>query len=400
MNYQKIKQLAKDTGQRVTDLLALSYQNDPFYMDIPANRRDGEWFAKLWNEAGFSKPTHLRKFHYYLISQRTLPLMVNGKPYAHTEKCWDILSESSKAARWLGLVPFDEITDERNPDPYVYAEYDFIAGGGVVIPELHRPRVATSGFNISNFQPYHLEVWCEKSTMDNVLLPPCRDYAANLVTFKGEASIARVCNNFFERIADSKEKPVRIFYISDFDPAGNSMPKATARKIEFFVRNKYPDFDIRLKPIALTKEQIIKYQLPSVPIKDEKRAAKFRESFGMEATELDALEALHAGELARIVRSELAIYFDDDKANATLMAENEAIEFMAEPVREILAKYEQEIAALEEMQRELEEVSTDIEEFVPEVAEPAVEEDEDWLFDSKRDYLTQIAYYKKHKQGT
>ena len=33
---------------KVSDLLALNEKNDPFYCGKPAQRRDGEWFAELW----------------------------------------------------------------------------------------------------------------------------------------------------------------------------------------------------------------------------------------------------------------------------------------------------------------------------------------------------------------
>jgi hypothetical protein len=36
LTYEQIKQLAKQTGQRVTDLIPLAPQNDPFYTGTPA----------------------------------------------------------------------------------------------------------------------------------------------------------------------------------------------------------------------------------------------------------------------------------------------------------------------------------------------------------------------------
>ena len=105
---------------------------------------------------------------------------------------------------------------------------------------------------------------------------------------------------------------MRILYISDFDPGGMSMPLAAARKIEFTLRKEMPDLDIQLRPIALTHEQCRQYRLPRTPMKEgESRAAKFEARFGEGATELDALEALHPGELARIIEREIRRYYDD-----------------------------------------------------------------------------------------
>jgi len=38
-----------------------------------------------------------------------------------------------------------------------------------------------------------------------------------------------------------RDHPLRIFYVSDFDPAGQCMPVSAARKIEFFSRRSYTE---------------------------------------------------------------------------------------------------------------------------------------------------------------
>jgi len=85
-------------------------------------------------------------------------------------------------------------------------------------------------------QPYHVELWIEKSTMDDVLVPICEELHVNLVTsigFQSIASVVRLLQRVHElmRLCQA-EKPVRIFYSSDFDPAGDQMPVAVARQIE------------------------------------------------------------------------------------------------------------------------------------------------------------------------
>jgi hypothetical protein len=87
-------------------------------------------------------------------------------------------------------------------------------------------------------------------------------------------------------------KPTRIFYSGDFDPAGDSMPVAVARQIEFWLQDYAPGADIKLTPLALTRDQVITYQLPRIPIKEsDARKAGFEERYGAGAVELDALEA-------------------------------------------------------------------------------------------------------------
>jgi len=48
MDYEMIKQLAKEMGCKVTDLIPLAPQNDPFYTGTPGDWALAEWFAGLW----------------------------------------------------------------------------------------------------------------------------------------------------------------------------------------------------------------------------------------------------------------------------------------------------------------------------------------------------------------
>src|SRR5262249_23654378 len=148
------------------------------------------------------------------------------------------------------------------------------------------------------------EVWIEKSTQNDWLVPLCKKRGVNLVQGIGEQSEVR-SRQLAER-ADVYAVPARIIYISDFDPGGRSMPKAVARKVEFTLHKFALDVDLQLIPLALSPDQCSHYKLPRTPIKEsEKRKDKFEETFGVGATELDALEALYPGELARLLNEEL-----------------------------------------------------------------------------------------------
>jgi hypothetical protein len=309
-------------------------------------------------------------------------------------------------ARYLGLVRIEDIIDRKNPDPHVNARYDWEywqrPSFSIDVPELADPYVWTYGYDTPNAQPYHLEVWCEKSTMDDVLLPVCARLGANLVTFEGEVSITAVCVGLVKRIAASQGKPARIWYISDFDPAGNSMPVATARKLEWAIRaGGWSDLDVRLTPLALSADQVRAYRLPRKPIKDtERRAARFEDAFGAGATELDALEVLHPGELTRLVESALSPYYDQEAARA-VRAQDQALKAaVRQEIDAITARYQDEIDALQTMIADLRAVTVDTSAYTCAIATPIAPESDGWLFDSARDYLSQIAHYKAHKSGT
>ena len=88
------------------------------------------------------------------------------------------------------------------------------------------------------------------------------------------------------------------------------MPVSIARKIEHILRRDgHDDLDIRLDPLVLTASQVSRYGLPRIPIKDsDQRKGHFEARFGAGATELDALEAIRPGELARIIEERVEVY--------------------------------------------------------------------------------------------
>ena len=145
--------------------------------------------------------------------------------------------------------------------------------------------------------------------------PVCRSGEAlqiNLVTSAGFQSItsaAKVLQRACQLV--HLGKPERIFYISDFDRAGDGMPVAVARQIEFWLHDDAPSADIKLTPLALTRDQVITDQLPRILIKEsDVRNAGFVERSGAGAMELDALEALSSGTVADLVRDAIGPYRD------------------------------------------------------------------------------------------
>jgi len=147
-------------------------------------------------------------------------------------------------------------------------------------------------------QRYVVEIWIEKSTIDDIVTPP-----APPVRRQHRHLHRRILRHPLQELVDRANehgKPVRIIYLSDFDPGGQSMPVAASRKIEHRLRTDSPDLDIQLRHVLLTHTQCKRYRLPRTPLKkSERRADRFEERFGDGATELDALEAIRPGEMRR-----------------------------------------------------------------------------------------------------
>ncbi len=427
LDYDSIKQLAKQIGRSTKDLVALAVQNDPFYAGVAGRQREAEWFAEIWHRFGFSAGVHVRRIHYVLVSQGEEVQSVtkpDDEPYENTSNDWALLNRASLSARYLDLIPLDGLVDRRNDEPMIFMPEVNVLGARILIEDTG-PDVSylMSDFpelpsysldNMESEQDYLIEVWIEKSTQNDWLVPLCQERGVNLVVGIGKLSEIR-SRHLAERV-QATGKPARIIYISDFDPAGRSMPVSVARKVEFYIHKFDFDVDVALNPLVLTEEQCQRYRLPRTPIKKtDKRKKNFEEKFGTGATELDALEALHPGEMARLLEAEIDRYLDPTlkervsearwKLNRQLREIEETVtESHQEGIDELTLAYEGIVADLEAWERnaedlwstiteELEEEQPDLSEFAKPKARPANEPDGFVLFDSKRDYLTQLDRY-------
>lgn len=420
-------------GEKLTvkDFLVLAPGNDPFYADAPGTREKGEWFANLWRKHKGGEPTvHVRALHYALVGlvNTDEPVrMPNGKVYENTIQCWKFLELAGKYARYNCLLPADKFEDRREQSLYEAkpehssrllwasnpSDYDF----EMEIPKF--PDLPYYYLHYQSQQRYRIEVWCEKSTQERVLMPIVQKYNVTMLSAQGELSISAMFKAI-KRAEENNHTPTRILYISDFDPAGRSMPVAASRKIEFLQHLTGSQADIQLYPIALTHDQCVAYQLDRTPIKDsERRKGKFELQYGTGATELDALEAKHKGELAKLLEREILKFYDTDLKERTddareeLQDELERVQDAVKDSHDISSledEYEQLKSEFEEWkaakwvpfaERLLEAyqgIEQDLDDNIPDIEDyPLPEgrevETTDSLYCSTRDYLEQISAY-------
>src|SRR5215217_1885530 len=319
--YRFIKNLQqairKPNGRKSTvkDMLVLAPQNDPFYAGNGVEGEKGRWFARLWERFGYGSGTHLRRIHYRLDAQKNI-LKPDGELYENNQECWNYMQQASRQARYMGLVNPEEVVDRRNPNPRIYMgpgasgweeiqhdqgwAYEFygfmLPSLEIPEPSLNLPELSPTGYAYHNaMQRYHVEVWAEKTTMDDILVPLCSQTATNYVSGAGYLSITAMVKLLRQRVHEL-EKPCRILYVSDFDAAGKNMPRQMARQMQYWIDTYAADCDIRVEPIVMTAEQAREY--PEAP--------------DTGAVELDAMEAINPGELERIVRGSIAPFRDPE----------------------------------------------------------------------------------------
>ncbi len=445
LDYERLNALAKQLRRPVKSLI-WQYDTDPFYADAPARRAWAEWFAEIWDQFEFQPGVHLRRIHYRLVSQEEPVLDINGNPYVNHVNCWSDLKSASRDARYLDFVPIDSFVDQRADEAVVHLDgsgsdtdlsVDEVSEASA--PSFMRvhswmpdpPDYSFSPADIS--QHYHVEIWSEKTTIADILVPLAQEFSLNVVMGAGDLSLTH-CHQFIERVIAS-ERPARLLYVSDFDPAGRNMPIMAARKIDFMIRRRGLDLDIQLRPVVLTHDQCVEHRLPRTPLKATAHGKdRFEERFGEGATELDALEALHPGLLNSILREEIERYYDADLDDAVEEVADEFTKRLDRVRGDILGRYDTELEAAREVRRTLAEqcnaeigpiiekyesrftenadrynailgtIATELKEEAPDLDEidwpepKDGDEDDDPLFDSTRDYVDQMDRLNEYQE--
>ena len=387
------------------ELSVLGVHRDPFRLDTPGKHKIGYWLGQEFNRlVPDGRTIHWRGFHYVLVSAGDV-VKPNGRPYDNSFKDYTWLGEvASKAARWLGYIDMDRLTDQRNEDPVIFraaAERDAprasamgllgVSGGVEEAQTYGSAKVVPRLANFTASQPYAFAMFGEKSSLAPVLTPIAQGRGVDLYCCAGE--ISDVLLERIARDAAADGRPLIVFCFSDFDPAGWQMPVSIGRKLYAFKVWKYPELEFQVVPVALTLDQVTRFDLPETPLKEgDRRAERWRERFGREQTEIDALAALRSEELTRIAEEAFLPYWDAGLARRTarvqLQWEQEAQAVIDETVNpeELMrlgAEAEAQIDAitaardrLDVLDSEVDELAEDIE--LPEPpARPEAEIDED-----------------------
>lgn len=131
----------------------------------------------------------------------------------------------------------------------------------------------------------NVEVWLEKEALKGVLIPTVvNECGLGLHVPQGFASIT-----YLQEAAEDKEidgRPTYVYVLTDFDPSGVSI----ADKVESELQTRTPHSEIHVKRLAVDREQIVRWSLPTRPTKSsDTRARKFRQLHGTESVELDAI---------------------------------------------------------------------------------------------------------------
>ena len=228
-----------------------------------------------------------------------------AEPVEKSERGYRHVQDRMVKLRRAGRLPFGWITDSTRRG-------------------YHTPTYRTEGDFLRSMKGYfradlwqhadaYCEVWTESRSIAGVIQPMCEELAVSLYPAGGFASLtlafqAAETINYY-----SDGKPVVIYYIGDYDPAGVLIDVAIERELREHLN---PGIDLSFYRLAISEEQIETHDLPTKPRKSgDKRALHIRST--VEA------EAMPAGILRDILRRNIE-YLLPERALAIARIEEES----------------------------------------------------------------------------
>lgn len=220
----------------------------------------------------------LRQLYYRLVSRHL---------FDNTENSYKRLSRIMVQARENRDVPVNCLEDRsrrilgRGDSGYSSAQ-DFLR------QRFQSLQDSWKGFTMPRWedQSNYVLVSLEKDALSRLVSDIANQYAVRTFPTRGYPSftyVQRMASYMRNRM---KDKPTIVLYFGDFDPSGVDIERDLTERLK-----KYDSGEFRVRRVALTPEQIVRYSLPPMPVKrSDVRTPSFVASYGSEAVELDAVD--------------------------------------------------------------------------------------------------------------
>lgn len=389
---EQVIQLANALGVPREEVLFQSASRDPLNKGTAADQAKAKWFADLWERAVTNRAAdtiHIRGLHYVVVQLEeniNPPTDCEWERYRNTDACYGYLTDAGVCARVLGYVPLGGVADEKNTQDVVTEYKEHATAANPSPTDAPRPtrepdvptvtdsaaitfnnveeyiqttaeRVAAKAVQGVSFatdrqQPFHIELWSEKALPDAVREAAKRAGVNAVVEGEGHLSY-RVAHDFVRRV-EVAGKPAVVFYLTDFDPAGETMPGAMASKVSWLDFADILEHRVTLSRLAVTAKQVERYDLPREPVEADGDAYKtlaedFQDRHNGGAVELSALEA-DLDTYCEIVHEGIQAVRDDEIQRQNTQIKSELEETIQHCVAEQL--HQQDLTELEDELRE------------------------------------------------
>lgn len=247
----------------------------------------------------------LRQLYYQFISIDFFP---------NTEKSYNKLGRIVNDARLAGLMDWNHIIDRGREAHGV----DWLGH----VPDEQAEIIRNSQLNYSldmwEGQDRRVEVWVEKQALEEVVQKAANRTRSGYFACKGYVSQSEMwaAGQRLAEVHNSGQTPL-ILHLGDHDPSGIDMTRDIQERLSLFA-----EFDVDVRRIALTMDQVDEYNPPPNPAKmTDSRFADYSEKYGNESWELDALRPEM---LVDLISSHIRAELDPDLFEEQLEKEREA----------------------------------------------------------------------------
>lgn len=236
----------------------------------------------------------VRQLYYQLVARDQIE---------NTEKSYKRIASIINDGRLAGLIDWDAIED-RNRDIEVRSRWE--SGASII-------EACAQSYHMDMWdnQRYRVFVIVEKAALAGVLDPVCRKHDVPLLAARGYPSVSIVREMVKEHIepALEREQRVTVLHLGDHDPSGIDMTRDLEERFQLFLPEYLHD-GFELNRIALSMDQINEKNPPPNPAKTtDSRFQGYRQRYGDESWELDALEPAY---LSDLVEGFILLNVDDE----------------------------------------------------------------------------------------
>ena len=225
-------------------------------------------------------------------------LVGSDQGYPKTEQAYARLCEYLNRARRARMISFSAIRDDGTQSTG-FPGWSEPAGFYGYVKRLAR------GYrhNLSDGQPYHVELWVEAGGMVPQAATVAGDYG--IITYSaGGFNGLTDKHETAERLA-GQDRPSIVLHCGDYDPSGLSIIDALAEDVTALTLGIDYDAVVQFSRIVVTPEQIERYSLPSAP-------QKATDNRGEWMAQTVQAEALPPDILAAEIRTAIEAVTDED----------------------------------------------------------------------------------------
>ncbi|MET7949261.1 hypothetical protein [Micromonospora sp. NPDC005324] len=267
----------------------------------------------------------LRQLYYQFVSRDWIP---------NTVQSYKRLGSVINKARMAGLLDWSYIVDRtRN-----------LARNSHWSDPADIMRGAAQGYAIDKWadQPRRIEIWVEKEALAGIVGQVASELDVAYFSCRGYVSQSELwrAGRRLGQYVDQGQG-VTVLHLGDHDPSGIDMTRDIRERLELFIgedRGSWvlsdedhldePDGlpNLEVRRIALNFDQVRRYNPPPNPAKEtDSRSGSYKQLYGSQSWELDALEP---ATLADLIRTHVEGIRDDDRYAAQEATETEHRELL------------------------------------------------------------------------